>query len=338
MSVSGAPPNRSTHEVRTVPIAVDRRIGDLAGRQHRVVSRRQLRDLGVSDRAIDARMRRGWLRPVHRGVFAVGCDRLDDRGRWLAAVLAAAALETTGRKTASAVLLSHGSAAALHGLLRPRDRDAVEVTTAEGRKSRRGIRFHRSQLLVGAATIRDGIPCTTVARTLVDIAATGNDAAFERAWSSAASRRQLRLAEIDRELRSAPRRAGTALVRAALAADFGYLGQLSRSGLERAALKLCRDFGLPRPHANRSLRIGDEAFEADLLWPEPRLIVEVDGDETHGHVVARRNDRGRDLALQLAGWRTIRIGEVELTVKRAVTAARLKAALEQPPLAPAPHV
>lgn len=320
----------------TVAVAVDRRVGDLAGRQHRVVARRQLRELGLGDRAIDARMRRGWLRPVHRGVFAVGCEGLDDRGRWLAAVLAAAPAGTTGRTAVSTVLLSHLSAAALHGLLPPWAHAAVDVTTASGRKPRRGIRFHRSGLLVDAATVRDGIPCTTVARTLIDIAATGNDATFERAWSSAASRRELRRAEIERELHAAPRRPGAPLVRAALAKDLGYLGQRSRSDLERAALGLCHDFGLPRPHANRLLRIGNRTYEADLLWPEPRLVVEVDGGATHGHIVARRNDRERDLALQLAGWRTIRIGEAELTVDRVATAARLRAALDQPPLAPAP--
>lgn len=183
--------------------------------------------------------------------------------------------------------------------------------------------------------MRDGIPCTTVARTLVDIAETGNDAAFERAWSTAASRRELRFSQLELELRAAPRRPGTALVRAALAKDVRYLGQRSRSDLERAALRLCRDFGLPRPHANRLVRIGARAFEADLLWPGPRLIVEVDGGATHGHAVARRNDRERDLVLQLAGRRTIRIGETELTLDRAATAERLRAAIAQPALPPA---
>lgn len=313
---------------RTIAPAVDRRIGDLAARQHRVVSRRQLGGLGLSDDAIDARMNRGWLRPVYRGVFAVGCHGLDDRGGWMAAVLAAG--------PHAAALLSHGSAAALHGLLPPRGRQAVEITVAESRRSRPSLRVHRSRVLAYAATVRDGIPCTTVARTLVDVAATGNEIAFERAWSSAASLRQLRPAEVERELGAAPRRAGSALVREALAKDFGYLAQRSRSGYERAALRLCRDFGLPRPHANRLVRIGDRTFEADLLWPGPRLIVEVDGDGTHAHAVARRNDRDRDLVLQLAGWRTIRVGEADLVVDRAATAARLRAALEQPPLEPAP--
>lgn len=323
---------------------VDRGVGDLAGRQHGVASRRQLKALGLSDDAIDARVRRGWLRPVHRGVYAVGHARLEDHGRWQAAVLAAAvrgpgsaaegaepkALVTPG------ALLSHGSAAALHGLLPVRDRSAVEVTTGLPRRPRPGIRFHRSCVLDGAATVRDGIPCTTVGRTLIDLAAIGNVAAFERAWSSAASGRLLRPAAIERELRSSPRRPGTALVRAALAKDVGYLGQRSRSDLERTALRPCRDFGLPRPQANQLLRIGDRAFEADLLWAQPRLIVEIDGDETHGHAAARRRDRERDLALQLAGWRTIRIGRVELTVERSTTVDRLRAALAQPALAAAP--
>lgn len=237
----------------------------------------------------------------------------------------------------AAALLSHGSAAALHGLLPWRDRSAVEITTGESRKSRPGLRVHRSRVLDGAATVRDGIPCTTVARTLVDVAGVGNAAAFERAWSTAASRRELRSSAVERELRAAPGRPGAALVRAALAKDLGYLAQRSRSGLERDMLLLCRDFDLPRPQANRLLQIGDRMIEADLLWAEPRLIVEVDGDAFHGHAAGRRSDRARDLTLQLAGWRTIRLGRAELTFEREATAERLRAALAQPPLLPAPR-
>lgn len=346
---------------------LDRTVGDLAGRQHRVVSRHQLKDLGLGDDAIDLRILRGWLRPIYRGVFAVGCEPLDDRGRWMAAVLASGALgvpvvrQSTGddgrtssgasvpyqpattRATVnvglwnvtSPVLLSHGSAAALHGLLPPRDRAGVDVTTEHSRRSRPGLRLHRSRTLDGVGTWRAGIPCTTVARTLVDIAASGNAVAFERAWSTAASLRQLRGPEIERELDVAPRRPGSRLVRAALATDLGYLRQPSRSGWERAALRLCHDFGLPRPVANRLIRVDGRTFEADLLWAEQRLIVEVDADGTHGHAVARRIDRERDLALQLAGWRTVRIGEFELTAERPALAKRLAAALAQAPLAPA---
>lgn len=322
---------------RTVMPEIDRRVGDLASRQHGVVGREQLREIGFSRDAIQARVRRGWLRPVHRGVYAVGHTLLEDRGRWMAAVLAVGQRASGPIDPGSdrPVLLSHRSAAALHGLLPARDHSAVELTTAFSHSPRAGIRSHRSRHVEGAGTWRDGIPCTTVARTLVDIAGTGNAAAFDRSWSAAASLRVLRGDEIERELQSAPYRPGVVVVQAALQKDFGYLTQRTRSDLERSALRLCRDFGLPRPESNRLVRVDGRTFEADLLWPEARLIVEVDGDRAHRSAVARRRDRERDLTLQLAGWRTIRIGEGELIENPARIAERLRTALAQAVLEPA---
>ncbi|MFA4929412.1 MAG: type IV toxin-antitoxin system AbiEi family antitoxin domain-containing protein [Patulibacter sp.] len=356
MAGSGTQRIEATGRRVSVAPEVDRRVGDLAATQHGVVARRQLLALGLSGDAVDVRARRGWLRPVHRGVYAVGREDLVDRGRWMAAVLASGARVWLPASTRTVeqrqpafsgsaswtgddapgpvVLLSHHSAAALHGLLPARDRRAVEITTASSRKPRPGIRSHRSRQVDGAATVRDGIPCTTVARTLVDVAASGNAAAFERAWSSAASRRLLRRAEVERELSSSPSRAGAAAVREAFAADTDYLAQPTRSRLERDALRLCRDFGLPRPYANRLLRLDDRTVEADLLWPDARLVVEIDGDATHEHASARRNDRERDLVLDRAGWRTLRIAESELLLDRVGTAERLRQALapRAPPL------
>lgn len=329
--LDGRKPRTRIHRVcLTVPAETDRAVGDLAGRQHGVVARRQLLENGLSGDAVAFRIAHGWLRPVHRGVYAVGRETLDDRGRWMAAVLALG-----GGDEARMTLLSHRSAAALFGLLPTQDRRAVQVTTAFSRTSRPGVRSHRSRRIGEIGTQRDGIPCTTVARTLVDLAGAGNAEAFERAWSAGASRRLLRPRQIEREVRAAPYRRGVGLVREALARDRRYLGQRTRSELERIGLRMFQDFGLPRPYANRLLQIGGQTFEADLLWPEARLVVEVDGDETHGNAVARRSDRQRDLVLQLAGWRTIRIGWSELTGEQSAVAEQLHAALAQPPLVPA---
>ncbi len=180
----------TTPTIRSVPIDLDRRIGNLAARQHGVVARSQLADLGLSRGSIQTRMRRGWLRPVHRGVYAVGHHRITERGRWMAAVLAGGADPRQPR----AVALSHWSAAALHGLM-PRDRGTPEITATTARPSRSGLRVHRTSSLDGSMTTRDGIPCTTVARTLIDIAGSGNEAATTRAWSAAASRSLIRRPE-----------------------------------------------------------------------------------------------------------------------------------------------
>jgi very-short-patch-repair endonuclease len=342
--------------------AVDRRIGDLASRQYGVVSRAQLVGLGLTRGAILTRMRHGWLRPVHRGVYAVGHSRLEHRGTWMAAVLAgggagramatpptaavlaggdpgptvlAAATRSGRTQDAVTVALSHRSAAALHGLGPARRGDIVEITTDTPRSSRDRLRVHRTGSLAGSTTVRDGIACTTVARTLVDLAAIESTAATERRWSTAASRNLIRSTDIRHELRTRPQHPGVVVIRAAFARDFAVLGQRTRSDLERMALRLCRDFELPPPHANRLVEVDGVVYEADLLWPEQRLIVEVDGDRTHGHPAARRVDRRRDATLQLAGWRTIRIGESELESEPQETARRLRAALDQPPLIPA---
>lgn len=358
--VSARPRIQRSTEARSD--AVDRQIGDLASRQYGVVSRSQLVRLGLTRSAILTRTRHGWLRPVHRGVYAVGHSRLEDRGTWMAAVLAGggagrvtatppmaavlagggpgrtvtAAATTSGRThDAVTVALSHRSAAALHGLGPARRGDLVEITTATPRSSRDRLRVHRTGSLEGSTTVRDGIPCTTVARTLVDLAAIESTAATERRWSTAASRNLIRSTDIRHELRTRPQHPGVVVIRAEFARDFAVLGQRTRSGLERTALRLCRDFELPPPHANRLVEVDGVVYEADLLWPEQRLIVEVDANRTHGHAAARRVDRRRDATLQLAGWRTIRIGESELELEPRETARRLRAALDQTPLSPA---
>lgn len=332
--------------------AIDRRIGDLASRQFGVVSRPQLVQLGVTRSALLTRMRHGWLRPVHRGVYAVGHPQLEQRGQWMAAILAGGgpgrtvvvgrdvrravlAAGDSGQADAATVALSHRSAAALHGLGAARPSDAVEITTVTPRASRERLRVYRTCSLEGSTTVRDGITCTTVARTLVDLAAIEGAEATDRRWSTAASRNLIRPTDIRHELQARSRHPGAVVIRAAFEQDYPALRQRTRSGLERTALRLCRDFELPPPHANRLVKVDSETFEADLLWPEQRLIVEVDGDETHGHAVSRRTDRRRDATLQLAGWRTIRIGRIELELEPDETARRLRAALTQPRLSPA---
>jgi predicted transcriptional regulator of viral defense system len=136
----------------------DRAIAGLAARQHGVVNRRQLLDAGVSDKAMERRLRSGHLVRLHRGVYAVGHAQLRPEGRWLAAVLAAG----------PGAALSHRSAAALHGV---RDGDgAIDVTTTR-RATVRGVVIHRTTVLAAQdVTTRRGVPITTLPRTLVDLA------------------------------------------------------------------------------------------------------------------------------------------------------------------------
>jgi predicted transcriptional regulator of viral defense system len=133
----------------------------LAERQHGVVARRQLTAIGLTPSMIKARVAAGTLIRLHPGVYALGHRRLRVEGQWLAAVLACGA----------GAALSHRDAAALQGL-RPSNRSRIDVTTTRRLRSRRpGIEVHHSAVLDARdLTTVEGIPVTTVARTLVDLA------------------------------------------------------------------------------------------------------------------------------------------------------------------------
>src|SRR3954471_9971641 len=155
----------------SAPHRVDREIARLAMRQHGVVARRQLRALGLSNAAVAHRVAAGRLHRVHHGVYAVGHRLLAPRGWWLAAVLACG----------PGAVLSDASAAALWGL-RPSApiRPDVSVRTSAGR-ARPGVRIHRrAGLRPDETTTCDGIPVTTPARTVLDLAARLPPRALER--------------------------------------------------------------------------------------------------------------------------------------------------------------
>src|SRR4051794_28917137 len=185
------------------PDPVDAAIAALATRQHGVVGYEQLIALGLSRQSIDHRVRAGRLHRIHRGVYAVGHTRLTQRGRWMAAVLA-------GGKDA---VLSHRSAAALCGILPNRGR--LHVTTPRQLRNRDAIEFHSQPLQLDEMTTNDGIPTTTTARTILDIAAT-DPANLERAFNEAEYLRLWDATGIVDLLRRYPRRPGTRALTALL--------------------------------------------------------------------------------------------------------------------------
>jgi predicted transcriptional regulator of viral defense system len=163
---------------QTPPLVVrDRRLAELAKRQHGVVSYRQLRSIGFSVWALKAGIARGRLLSLHGEVYAVGHARLDQSGRRWAGVLA----------YGSGAVLSHRSAAALWGLARER-RGVVEVTAPAGRQGperRRRLWIHRCKLGTEDRTEQGGLPVTTVARTLFDFAEVESFSRLEQAWEEA---------------------------------------------------------------------------------------------------------------------------------------------------------
>jgi hypothetical protein len=252
--------------------SLDKRLAELAATQHGVVELGQLRILGLSAGGVQHRVSAGRLHRVHRGVYAVGHAVLGREGRWMAAVLACG----------PGAVLSHRSAAALWGV-RFTSRSVIDVTLGRPtRRARPGIEIHRTRTLRPRDTTRHhGVPCTTVARTLLDLAALIDRRSLERACEQAEILRLLDLhALIDVLDRAAGRRGATAL--RSVLATYADGGPLTRSELEERLLEACERFAIPPPRVNALVRVGGDPIEVDFSWPGQSLIVEVDGYRTHG--------------------------------------------------------
>lgn len=298
----------------------ERAIGRLAVDQHGVVSAAQLAGLGVSRGSIDARLVRGRLHLVHRGVYAVGHPLLSAKGRAMAAVLAAG----------GGAVLSHRSAADLWEL-RPTASGGWEVTSPRRAASRPGIRVHRVRELHSAdVAALDGIPVTGVARTLLDLGAVVGRRELERACDRAEVLRVLDLAAVADVLDRHPYRRGARALRAVLAAH-AIGSTLTESGLEERFLRFCDRWKLPRPECNVPLAVpGGQKTSVDFVRKAQRVVVETDGWATHKTRRAFEEDRERDLRVTLARYRVIRITWRRLDEAPAEVAAALRILLAGP--------
>jgi hypothetical protein len=237
----------------------------------------------------------GRLIRIHRGVYAVGHGRLTVRGRWMAAVLA----------YGPTAVLSHRSAASLHGL-RPDNRPKSDITLpSPSARPRPGIDVHRSATLLAAdVTTVDAIPCTSVARTLLDLAGVVNRRGVERAVDQAEVLRVFDLRAVQEVLSRAAGRHGAGVLRRVLAEYDGPT--LTDRELEERLYDICRRAGVPKPELNVWIPLEGEMVKPDFLWRAERLIVETDGWATHGTRRAFEDDRRRDRRLRLAGWEVVR--------------------------------
>jgi very-short-patch-repair endonuclease len=283
---------------------------ELAESQHGVVTRAQLLGLGIGAGAIDSRLRRDALRPLHRGVYALGHAALADEGRWLAAVLAAA----------PDAVLSHFSAALLWRMRVPwRAHDAVHVTTTRGQRGDARVVVHRTRRLepIDVVVVR-GVPVTTVARTVLDCA---DLMTYPELRTLADHGVRLDVTAIEEARTRAPGRRGAPRVRRLIASDVR-----TRSKLERAMKRLCREANLPRPLVNDEVL----GYECDFVWRPQRLIVEADGGGFHAPKPAREADYERASALAVAGWRVVRFTYDQVVHEPAMVAARLGLLLTPP--------
>ena len=287
----------------------------MATGQHGVIERGQLVAADVPQRTISRWLRAGRLRPLHRGVYAVGHGALTMRGWWTAAVLACG----------PGAALSHGYATRHLGLASScRGRPSVSVPAT--RRSRPpGIAVHRIQRV--EPELIDGIPCTPVARTIVDMAGISRRRTLEKIIEQAVVLGVFDLWAIQGVLDTVARPRGVRLLRSVL--DGIRPGTtLTRSDLEEAMLALCRRAGLPEPLVNREVGLADGTLvEADFQWPGPRVIVETDGNRYHATHPQRRRDRAKDRALQLAGWVVLRAPEEDLAERPDLILADLRLAL-----------
>jgi very-short-patch-repair endonuclease len=279
-----------------VPVlSQEARMAIVAGAQHDVLTHAQLRDLGYSASAIQRLVRSGRVRRLHRGVYLLGHRPPTERSRLFAAVLA----------SGTEAVVSHRSAASLHGLL-PWRESVVDVTSPREPPTHRGVRGHRTTLLRrDDVTLIDGIPVTSVARTFVDAGAQVGSVGLERMWRRADELRVLDPRALLAQL-GASRPGVAAASRERTAADEGQLAGFTRSDLEMLFLRIVRTARLPTPVTNVQIEIDGGRPEVDALWPDQRVVVELDGWGTHGNRRGFERDRRRDAELSRLGYRTLR--------------------------------
>ena len=216
-------------------------------------------------------------------------------------------------------VLSYRSAGQLWGLY-PGSEIATEVTVPGSKKTKRGIVAHRGTLMADEVGRMRGIPVTSVARTMFDLAGMLKEREVERAWNEMEVREyRLRLSVPDL-IERYPRRPGTLLL--ARLADGKPVG-ITRNELEEAFLALIDHFDLPRPRMNAHLAIRDRLYEIDCLWEDRKVAIELDGGAAHGTKRAFEKDRERDRILTAEGYATARLTWRQITEKPSEVAADL---------------
>jgi hypothetical protein len=289
----------------------DTRVAALAAGQFGVVDVDELRSCGLSDKAVLTRVRNGWLHPLYKRVYAVGHPNVPIRGRLLAAVKACG----------PEAVISHFAAAVLWGLFTWDGR--YPDVSVPARRDHPGIRVHRTKRLDDIDVRRvHGIPVTSPARTLVDLAAALPPKTLRRATREALAQRLVTIPELTEALRRlAPCRGCTKL--AAIVAQ-GHVP--TRSELEDAVLDLIHTAGFNPPLINAPLRFGNRDIVPDFRWPDHHLVIEADGAQFHDNALARQDDAERQAILEAAGERVVRVSWEQAIARPAQTIKRLREA------------
>ncbi|HUB99165.1 MAG TPA: type IV toxin-antitoxin system AbiEi family antitoxin domain-containing protein [Solirubrobacterales bacterium] len=287
----------------------------LADRQHGVVSIRQLEGpLGYSHPAISRAAGAGRLHRLYTGVYAVGYRNLSPHGQCLAAVLACG----------PDALLSHYSAAWLWSLTRHTQPVPIHVTSPVQRRKRQPLRLHRARNLTAEdRALENGIPVTSVPRTLLDMAALVKPDWLGRMLERAEELELLELGPVESVIARNRGHRGSSRLRRAIV---NYRPPaFTRSDAEKLLLGMLADAGLPRPATGWN----ECGHELDFYWPDFRFAVELDFFETHGTREAFERDPLRDEDLALAGIETRRVTGRRLEREPAQVVERLGLLLER---------
>jgi very-short-patch-repair endonuclease len=305
--MTSLPANR---EYRKPPLAIGAILAEIAERQHGLIRGYQLAAAGLSPDAIARRVANGSLHRLFPGVYALGHAKLSREGRWLACVYACG----------DGAALGFRSAGLLRGISRHHD-GRVDVVVPRQRRPKQGIRLHTSRgLQADDVTIHDGIPVTTVARTLVDLADVLTPHQLVRVIREAEFRGLFDAADTSAAMVRARGRHRLGVLEQAVAMYLDGAGG-TKSANEDAFVPLARRAGLGEPRSNARVA----GIEVDFSWPGLPLVVEIDGEQ-HALRPVRRDDDWRDDWLRGAGYTVLRFTAFELAQRPEGIVAALRAA------------
>lgn len=260
------------------------------------MARGQLLALGFSRSAIEHRLRTGRLRPVRRGVYAVGRREISRKGSWMAATLSCG----------NGAFLTHLSAGALHGICEERP-GRIEIGVRDGHvRGQADIRARRRPTLArGEVGSVDGVPVTSPVQTMLDLATVQGPRRLLRSINEADKLDVIDAERLRREIERRPGVPGIRPLRRLLDRDTFVL---SEDELERLFLPLAREAGLPLPRSKQIVN----GYEVDFFWPTLGLVIETDGWRYHRTPAAQARDARRDQDHTAAGLTPLRISHHEV--------------------------
>jgi very-short-patch-repair endonuclease len=290
------------------------------------VTHRQLTAIGIRGSAITRRVAAGRLQRRYRGVYAVGHVQDTPEARWIAAVMACGRGAVLSHLDAAALWKIYGSTKGPGG--RGRRRSAAIHVTTPSRSSRAlpGIKVHRARALdLADVTKKDGIPVTTIARTLIDLSDLLNKDRLLRAIREA---EYLKLLDLDTLIAAVERANGRKrLNELKKAIERHRPGQIIREELEHRFAELIHAADLPEPQTNVRVKTRRRTYTVDCLWPDQRVAVELDGRDAHIRAAAFEEDRARDAALTAIGLRPLRFTWLRVSEEPDEVLAELNATL-----------